>query len=190
MARKLDRINDLLTYTGPKEIHSIVNISLGELIETGVFDWSSDLLNWADAAYNAEQYERVCAYFIERFYYREISIVPFKQWARMLHSTLVYELMPKYRELYSALEAGYNPIADNDEFYKERKINSRYPETLLTNSADYLESGIDTEWERISTGNMTDALGRVKEQHSIDQMLCDELEDYFIGLYTVNANGF
>ena len=186
----MDRINDLLTYTGPKEIHSIVNISLGELIETGVFDWDSDLLNWADAAYNAEQYERVCAYFIERFYYREISIVPFKQWARMLHSCLVYELMPKYRELYSALENGYNPIANDDEYYKERKINSRYPETLLTNSADYLESGIDVEWERISTGNTAEALGRVKEQHSIDQMLCDELEDYFIGLYTVNANGF
>lgn len=186
----MERINDLLTYTGPKEIHSVFTISLGELIETGVFSWDSELLNWESAAYDREQYERVCAYFIERFYYREISLVPFKQWARMVHYSLVYELMPKYRELYSALENGYNPIADGDEYYKERKVNSRYPETLLTNSADYLESGIDTEWERVKIGPINDALDKIKAQGSIDQMLCDELETFFYGLYTANANGF
>lgn len=186
----MNRITDLLNYTGPKEIHSIFTISLGELIESGVFSWDSDLLNWESAAYSKEQYDRVCAYFIERFYYREISLVPFKQWARMLHYSLVYELMPKYKELYSALEDGYNPAALEDEYYKERKVNSRYPETLLTNSADYLESGIDTEWERVKLGPVNEAMDRVKEQGSIDQMLCDELETFFYGLYTANANGF
>lgn len=186
----MDRINDLLEYTGPKEIHSVFTISLGELIETGVFSWDNELLDWSDAAYSPEQYERICNYFIERFYYREISIVPFKQWARMLHYSLVYEIMPKYRELYSALEGGYNPAAIEDEYYKERKVSSRYPETLLTDSADYLESGVDSEWERVKIGPIDESLERVRNQASIDQMLCDELETFFFGLYTANNNGF
>lgn len=186
----MERINDLLDYTGPKEFHAVFTIHLGELIESGVFSWDNDLLKWEDAAYSPEQYERVCGYFIERFYYREISLVPFKQWARMLHAAIVYEVSPKFNQLYKALENGYNPIADEDEFYKERRVNSRYPETLLTDSADYLESGSDWEYERIKLGNVSDSFERLRAQHSIDQMFLDELEPYFFGLYTANANGF
>lgn len=186
----MERIDYLLDYTGEPEFHAVFTIHLGELIETGVFDWTNPLLDWSSAAYDADQYTRICDYFIERFYYREISLVPFKQWARMLHSAIVYEIMPKFNQLYATLDNGYNPVADEDEWYKERRVTSRYPETLLTNSADYLESGSDWEYERVKIGNVSDSFEKLKEQHSIDQMLLDELEVFFIGLYTANTNGY
>ena len=44
------------------------------------------------AAYDDEQYERVCNYFVDRFYYREISMLPFKIWANFLLRKIKYEL--------------------------------------------------------------------------------------------------
>ena len=68
------------TYTGRDEWHDVYTISLGELVADGSFDWSRPELDWSDAAYDAEQYTRVCDYFIQRFYWREISLLPLKKW--------------------------------------------------------------------------------------------------------------
>ena len=88
-------------YTGHDEWSAVYTIQLGELIESGVFDWSRSMLDWSSAAYDSEQYERVCSYFEDRFRFREISIEPFEEWANYLRSRLVYELMPKYRIQYA-----------------------------------------------------------------------------------------
>lgn len=93
-----------LNYTGDNVWNAVYTIQLGELIENGIFDWDDDLINWADAAYSLEQYKRVCNYFIERFKFREISIVPYYEWGTRLHMKLVYELMPKYRMMYKFLD--------------------------------------------------------------------------------------
>ena len=63
--------------TSPDEWNAIYTIQLGELIETGVFDWSMDSLDWSEAAYSPEQFHELCKYFEQRFYFREISIEPF-----------------------------------------------------------------------------------------------------------------
>ena len=83
-----DEVNE---WTGRDRWNAVYTITLGELIDKGVFDWSLDILDWSAAAYSAEQYKRVCAYFIERFRFREISIEPFYEWATMLHRKLVCE---------------------------------------------------------------------------------------------------
>lgn len=175
----------------PNEWYSVLTIQLGELVESGVFDWKRSILDWSEAAYDAEQYERICKYFVERFYFREISIEPFYEWAVMLKRKLVYEIMPKYRLLYDREAQGVNPLQDSAEYEKRRVINSDYPETLLSGNSDYLSAGTDSEYDRIHEGDMVDTRNRFADVfRPIDMMLCDELESMFVSMYSVNMNGF
>lgn len=177
-------------YPGKSDWHAVYTIQLGELIESGVFDWDSDVLKWEIAAYDQDQYLRVCNYFIERYRYREISIIPYKEWAQMLRRKLVFELMPKYKPLYERVGDGINPLSDGDEYYKNRTIESAYPETLLSENADYITDGRDEEYERIKEGNAAESVIRYAEIYKdVDQLLLDELESMFVCMYTANING-
>lgn len=177
-------------FTGIPENHDIYTITLGELHRTGVFDWNSDILNWKDAAFNDEQYTRFCAYFLERFEFREISIIPFYEWARRLRYRLVYELMPKYIPMYENVE-NLNPFADSDEYGKERIITSAYPETMLSGNSDYASDGRDREYEYLKLGNITERQQQyIAGFRSVDAAICDELENMFSCMYTVAVNGF
>ena len=180
-------VND---WTGKDRWNAVYTITLGELIDKGVFDWKMPVLDWSKAAYSPEQYERVCAYFIERFRFREISIEPFYEWANMLHRKLVFELMPKYRNLYKYLDAEFDPAQISDKYHKRRAIGSDYPETLLSGNSDYVSNGQDEESEDIERGDLMEAYETyVTRYQAIDQCLLDELESMFIGLYTVSIDG-
>lgn len=182
-------VNAFDAYTGDARWSAVYTIQLGELIENGVFDWSNSELDWSSAAYDTEQYQRVCAYFTERFYYREISMEPFKQWANFLKRKLVYELLPKYKPLYERVAEGINPLSSENEYYKNRSIESAYPETLLSENADYITDGKDEEFQRIKEGNYVDATENYMLKYkSVDEMLLDELEIMFISMYTTNVN--
>ena len=182
-------VDEWLDYTGNDIWNAVYTIQLGELIESGVFDWSKDILNWREAALDDAQYERVCRYFVERFYYREISMEPFLQWANYLKRKLVFELMPKYKPLYERISEGVNPLADGNEYYKNRTIQSAYPETLLSQNADYITDGRDEEFQRIKEGNLADSLENFALKYKgVDQLILDELESMFISLYTANIN--
>lgn len=177
-------------YTGRPDWHAVYTVKLGELIQTGVFDWTRPELDWSEAAYDAEQYQRVCKYFERRFYYREISLEPALEWFNLLQYRLIYELMPKYKPLYQRVADGYDPLAESDEYYKRRTINSAYPETLLSGNSDYISDGTDEEWERIKEGQLVDAMNKyVVEFHAVDESLLDECEDLFTCMYTANTNG-
>lgn len=177
------------TYAGEDIYKAVYTITLAELKDAGIFDWSRDYLTWEDAAYDEEQYKRVCDYFYARFAYREISMKPFIVWANYLQRKLAYELMPKYKPLYAAIADGLNPIASSDEVYKERNIESNYPQTLLGGNSDYATKGDDREYERL---HYDDAIAKLQEfataYHGVDEMLLDELECMFIGLYNANVN--
>lgn len=182
---------DVQSYTYQDEWHAVYTIQLGELIESGVFDWARPEVDWSDAAYDQEQYERLCSYFNERFYWREISALPIKEWFMHLHRKLVYELMPKYRPMYAALEQGFNPLADSDKYFKERHINSQYPETLLSENADYISDGHDVENEELIIKNVGDTVQNFKDKYrSVDELVLDELESLFVCMYTSHVNGW
>lgn len=175
-------------YTQP-DYHSVMSIQLCELVDDGVFDWSKEILDWSEQAYSEEQYSRVCDMFIKRFWWREVSIFPVGEWMQRLHYRIAYELMPKYKMLYALYDEGsINPLVDEDEYKKERDIESGYPETQLTGNADYLKSGRDSEYERIVTGSVLDKLEQFDRYRDIDTRLLDELEPFFSSLYTVNVN--
>lgn len=176
-------------YTGKERFNAVYTIQLGELIEDGVFDWSKSMLDWSEAAIDETQYKRVCDYFNDRFYYREISMEPFKVWANYLRRKLVYELMPKYKPLYERIAEGINPLANSNEYYKNRTIESAYPETLLSENADYITDGKDEEFQRIKEGDYVESAAKFAEMYKgIDEMMLDELEPLFISLYTANVN--
>lgn len=180
-------------YTYQSEWHAVFTIQLGELVESGVFDWEKPQLQWRSAAYDEAQYTRVNTYFIERFRYREISIVPALEWMQMLKRKLVFELMPKYIHLYAMADNlnSENILNDEDEYYKRRSINSDYPETLLSENADYISDGTDEEWERIKQGNPIDKMDDYYMRfRTIDERLLDELETMFISMYTSYVNGY
>lgn len=180
---------EMLDYTYQKEGHSVYGIQLFELMESGVFDWSRPELDWSEAAYDEEQYKRFCAYFVARFRFREIGIIPPLEWMNALHYKLVYELMPKYKPLYSAIADGINPLAGEDEYFKRRNISSAYPETMLSGNSDYASDGVDEEYERIKIYNVGDAVnGFLRKYQSTDKLMADELEVLFIGAYTSYTN--
>ena len=182
-------IEEFDDYTGFDEWNAVYTIQLGELIANGVFNWETPLLNWKESAYDDEQYTRVCAYFIERFYYREISIEPYLEWAKTLKRKLVFELMPKYKSLYARIAEGINPLASSNEYYKNRTIESAYPETLLSENADYITDGKDEEFQRIKEGAYVDEMENYAIKYrGVDQLLLDELESMFICMYTTNVN--
>lgn len=180
---------ELNEYTYQDEWHAVYTIQLGELIKSGVFTW--DKVNWEDAALDDEQYTRVCGYFEDRFYFREVSTLPLREWFLILHRKLVYELMPKYKPLYERIAEGVNPLQDGNEYYKNRTINSSYPETLLSENADYITDGHDEEFQRIKESNISDSLEKYNAKYrSVDELLLDELESCFISMYTSNVNGW
>ena len=183
-------IIDLNDYTGEDEWNAIYTVQIGELIACGLFDWKNNpLLDWSAAAYDNEQYERVCEYFNERFYYREISIEPFEEWARTLRRKLVFELMPKYKPLYERIDEGINPLSAENEYHKKRSIDSAYPETLLSGNSDYITNGTDVEYQTIREDGFLETYAKYTELYvGIDELLLDDLESMFISMYTTNIN--
>lgn len=182
-------VKEWLDYTGREQWNAVYTVQLGELISHGVFDWKLPILDWENVAYDNEQYNRVCNYFIARYMYREISIEPFEEWARTLQRKLIYELMPKYKDLYKRYDEGVNPLAGENEYYKNRTIESAYPETLLSQNADYITDGRDEEFQRIKELDYVEQMEKYADRYRpIDEMLLDELESLFICMYTANVN--
>ena len=183
-------VDESLDYTYQNEWHAVYTVYLGELVQSGVFNWSRPELDWSMAALDLEQYERVCAYFLDRFKWREISMLPILMWFDYLKRKLVYELMPKYKPLYERVADGINPLAGENEYYKNRTINSSYPETLLSENADYITDGRDEEYQRIKELPQAEAINNFAMMYKgVDELLLDELESMFISLYTTNVNG-
>ena len=179
--------NETDEYTGIDRYDAVYTITLGELVESGVFDWSKPELDWSSAAYDAEQYERVCSYFIARFRYREVSMIPVGMWFDTLHYKIVYEIMPAMMGIYKSA-ADINAFAESDEYYKERAIDSEFPQTLMSGNSDYASNGVDREYERLTIGNAAEATARAMAFKAADEIMLDKLESMFVCMYTTNVS--
>lgn len=172
------------------EWHDSVTVTLGELIEGGWFDWDSDQFSWIAYAYSPEQYGRVCTAFTDRFYYREISMIPPKKWAMRLMYRIRYEICPMCNELYKALD-GVNVLADSDEYGKRRDIRSDYPETLLSGNSDYISTGTDNEYETVKLGRVVDTVYDLAEKwRSVDQIFLDKCAIMFSDVIAPVVNDY
>ncbi len=169
--------------------HAVDSIQLGELIEGGLFDWAhDDTLKWD--MYSEEQYKSVCTKFVNRFFYREIGIIPYKQWL-LAYVRKMNEIMPKYKPFYKAIEEGADILATSDDYGKSRNLYSDYPATMLSGNADYANNGTDRQYEDVHQGDfMAKAIEAQQRYNDIDVMILEECETLFSCLMTVNANGF
>ena len=167
--------------------NSVMSISLGELVDYGFIDFSSEKYDFD--SYNDEQRNRFWEKFLARFRFRDISITPPEKWRLRLIAVL-NEVMPKYKFLYKALEDGKTPLMAGDEYHKRREIRSDFPQTQLSGNEDYASEGTDLEYETIHEGDFIETAERVSRSYrDVDTMLLDECERLFSQVYSTHING-
>lgn len=171
---------------GNDEFHSAVTISLGELYETGFYDPTNDSWKWD--YYSPEQYERVCKKILDRYYYREIGIIPPGAW-KLAYLRVLNEIMPKYKRLYSLLDTDPDIMQVTDEYEKSRNIFSDFPATQLSGNADYTSTGTDIERERVTQGDFAQRYDDyARTFRDVDVLVLDDIDFLFTSLLTVNTN--
>lgn len=173
------------------EFHALLTIQLGQLVKGGSFDWSKEPLSKAFADLEPEDAARLQEMFIERFYWREISVTPPGQWRQMLVYRIKYELVPKYKPVYAALRDGdIVALHTGDEYYKERIVHSEFPETALAGSTQvYADTGDDREYQKVQTGDGQEILMRYFNTYiDIDNAFMRDLETFFTDMYALHEN--
>lgn len=171
------------------EWHPTFSVTLGSLVEDGWVNWQQDgLFWWGDAAHDDETYKRLCEGIEARYWYREISMIPPGQWRRKLLYVIRFELCPKYNRLYDIID-DVNILQDSDKYGKRREIGSDFPETLLSDNANYVSTGEDSEYEDIELGRALDAVPEfIRDWTDVDQAFLDGLERMFSAVITFNVN--
>jgi len=168
------------------EFHSAVTISLGELYETGFYDPAEDSWKWD--YYSEEQYTRVCNKIVNRYYYREIGIIPPGAW-KVAYLRVLNEIMPKYKRLYALLDTDPDIMQVTDEYEKSRNIFSDFPATQLSGNADYTSTGTDIERERVTQGDFAQRYDDYANTfRDVDVLILDDIDFLFTSLITVNTN--
>ena len=163
--------------------YDYMTITLGEWYEMGFYAPGDD--SWRFDAYDDAQYRRLCDKFLDRYYYREVSIPLPAQWKRAYLRKL-NEIMPAYKLLYARVEEGVNPLQEGRDRAKSRDIFSDFPETMLSGNSDYASTGTDRESDILREGNAVELLTQfAREWKDVDALILDELEHVlFTGIMT------
>lgn len=174
------------------EYHQVMSLTLGELLVPGGIDWDSNEWSWRESAYNDAQYARCCRKIENRYYDREIGVLPASRWKRHF-LRLTDEIMPVLKPLYAAVDG--NPgvmLSDMDTWHKMRTVFSDFPATQLSENQDYASNATDNQYETITNGNFMDKITHIKQGDyvDIDVLLLDHLEECFSPLWTVNLNNY
>ena len=168
------------------EWHGLFTIPLGELIEGGFVDWEDSSWKWD--AYDDDQYARVCQKFNDRFYWREIGMLPPGKWKQQVVRKF-NEIMPKYNPLYAYIAIGGDILAAGGEYGKERHIFSNFPQTALAGNEDYASTGDDREFETVQVGNYLEQAAKLQNEYNdVDVMILEEMEIMFCSLTSANIN--
>lgn len=174
------------------EYHQVMSITLGELLAPGGIDWTSDEWSWRESAYDDAQYARCCRKIENRYYDREIGVLPAGRWKRHL-LRLIEEIMPALKPLYAAVDGNSGVmLSDSDTWHKMRTVFSDFPATQLAENQDYASNATDNQYETVVNGNFMDKIAHIKQGDyvDIDVLLLDHLEKCFSPLWTVNLNNY
>lgn len=174
------------------DYHAVTTITLGELLVPGGIDWTSPQWSWRDDAYDDTQYARCCAKIENRYYDRELGVMPPGRWRRHL-LRLIAEIMPVLKPLYEL--ANGNPgifMTDADTWHKTRTVFSDFPATQLVSGQDYASNATDMEYETVTNGNYMDKVKAIRQGDyvDIDVLLLEHLDACFSPLWTVNINNY
>lgn len=174
------------------DYHAVTTITLGELLVSGGIDWTTPQWSWRDDAYDDTQYTRCCKKIENRYYDRELGVMPPGRWRRHL-LRLIAEIMPVLKPLYEL--ANGNPgifMTDADTWHKTRTVFSDFPATQLVTGQDYASNATDTEYETVTNGNYMDKVKAIRQGDyvDIDVLLLEHLDTCFSPLWTVNINNY
>lgn len=159
-----------------------MTITLGEWYEMGFYRPDED--DWKWDYYNEEQYKRVCVKFLNRYWYREVAVLPSFRWKKF-YLEKFNELMPKYKILYKLMDEDWSLLQNEDEFYKSRDIFSDFPATMLGDNQDYASTGTDREYERVKNGSPLDKYLQFADRfQDVDVLLLDDVEILFGSVLT------
>lgn len=174
------------------DFHAVTTITLGELLTDGGIDWTQPEWSWREDAYNDAQYNRCCKKIENRYYDREIGVMPPGRWRRHF-MRLITEFMPILKPLYEL--ANGNPgifLTDADTWHKTRTVFSDFPATQLTENQDYATNATDMQYETVTNGDFMDKISAIRrgDYVDIDVLLLEHLEECFSPLWTVNINNY
>lgn len=163
--------------------HDVYTLQLGECIEAGIVDFSSEEYNFN--SYDADQRKRVYDLITNKYYFFELGIMPVKVWRIELINTLNLEML-QVRRLYEMIAAGYDPLNSESEWYKSRHVFSDFPQTRLSSkNQDYASTANDKEYELIRTGDELERyIKYAKDWKHPDNILVDAVKTCFYGLVT------
>jgi hypothetical protein len=166
-----------------------MSVSLGELIDEGVLEWTGNL-DWSKCAYDYDQFRRVNTLIEMKYWGRDLGVLPIKRWIQLFMYRIRVE-MDKLRPLYAAHVDELNLMQTSRDYNKSRNVISDFPATVIAPStSDYASSASDSEGENYSEGDPIDQLVKYRDRwQSLDEMLVDSISDLFSGLYSVNING-
>lgn len=174
------------------DFHAVATITLGELLTDGGVDWTQPQWSWREDAYNDAQYARCCRKIENRFYDRELGVMPPSRWRRHF-MRLISEFMPVLIPLYELADGNSGMfLADADTWHKMRSVFSDFPATQLQSGQDYASNATDTQYETIVNGNFIDKIKAIRQGDyvDIDVLLLEHLEECFSPLWTVNINNY
>lgn len=168
--------------------HSVTTIQFGELYADGWIDFNDE--SWTFPSYSPEQHNRLCNKIIDRYFYREIGILPPGRW-KLAFLRKLNEIMPKYIVLYKLLDNGASPLQTSDTYHKRRHVYSDYPATRLGGNQDYATTGDDEEYETIVNGDWIEKVSQIANDYKdVDVMILDELDICFCSILTQNVDGW
>lgn len=187
-----DMISPFVPGETAPDYHAVTTITLGELLVPGGIDWTTPQWSWRDDAYDDVQYARCCAKIENRYYDRELGVMPPGRWRRHL-LRLIAEIMPVLKPLYE-LAAG-NPgifMTDADTWHKTRSVFSDFPSTQLATGQDYASNATDMEYETVTNGNYMDKVKAIRQGDyvDIDVILLEHINACFSPLWTVAINNY
>lgn len=187
-----DMISPFVPGETAPDYHAVTTITLGELLVPGGIDWTSPQWSWRDDAYDDTQYSRCCTKIENRYYDRELGVMPPGRWRRHL-LRLIAEIMPVLKPLYEL--ANGNPgifMTDTDTWHKTRTVFSDFPVTQLATGQDYASNATDMEYETVTNGNYMDKVKAIRQGDyvDIDVLLLEHINACFSPLWTVGINNY
>ena len=175
------------------DFHGVMTYTFGELLDVpGGVDWDNAAWSWRDVAYDDTQYARCCKKIENRFYDRELGVLPASRWKRHF-LRLIAEIMPALKPLYAAVDGNSGiMLSDMDTWHKMRTVFSDFPATQLAENQDYASNATDNQYETIANGDFMSKVNRIRngDYVDIDVLLLEHLETCFSPLWTVSINNY
>lgn len=182
-----DPLTDYDMWQDSEDWHATMTIQLGELIRDNIIVWGEPTTMWD--YFDEEQYWRVSEKLQERYFWREIGIVPPGAWMQQFRSHMNL-IMPKYKLIYQAIKDGIDLMTISDKFGKSRTIGSDFPATQLkADTQDYAADAADRQYEDIEHGDFLARVAMLQDYDDVDLQIVKSCDKLFSSILTANMNG-